>query len=57
MYDYRWAPEGSSNAKEEPLKLNDHAMDALRYMVAALDGKQAQKQLKAVAVREQDRWS
>ncbi|MBQ7401014.1 MAG: phage terminase large subunit [Lentisphaeria bacterium] len=57
MYDYRWAPEGSSNAKEEPLKLNDHAMDALRYMIAALDGKQAQKQLKAVSMQEHARWS
>ncbi len=56
MYDYRWAPEGSSNAREEPLKLNDHAMDALRYMVAALDGKQAQKQFKAVSMQEQLRW-
>ena len=57
MYDYRWAPEGSANAKEEPLKLNDHAMDALRYMIAALDGKQAQKQLKAVSMQEHARWS
>lgn len=38
MYDYKWAPSnGVTNAKEEPLKLNDHAMDALRYMVMALE--------------------
>lgn len=38
IYDYRWCPSSDSrNAREEPLKLNDHAMDALRYMVMALD--------------------
>lgn len=38
IYDYRWATGNDShNAKEEPVKLNDHAMDALRYMVMALD--------------------
>lgn len=40
IYDYKWLPpDPSGNAREEPLKLNDHAMDALRYMVMALDGK------------------
>ncbi len=40
MYEYRWMPAGSTaSQKEEPLKMNDHAMDALRYMIAALDGK------------------
>ncbi len=38
IYDYRWeARRDTANAKEEPVKLNDHAMDALRYMVMALD--------------------
>lgn len=32
---YRWRENA---AKEEPVKENDHAMDALRYMVMALDG-------------------
>ena len=38
IYAYEWLPprEGH-NAKEEPRKENDHAMDALRYMVMALD--------------------
>lgn len=36
--EYRWAElsasqEGSKNQKEEPRKYNDHAMDALRYLV------------------------
>ena len=36
---YVWAktPDGKPN-KEEPLKFNDHAMDALRYAVAHVDG-------------------
>ena len=38
IYDYQWLPGSNQrNAKEEPLKLNDHAMDALRYMVMAVD--------------------
>jgi PBSX family phage terminase large subunit len=36
--EYRWAElsasqEGNKNQKEEPRKYNDHAMDALRYLV------------------------
>lgn len=35
---YRWADKADGrNEKEEPLKENDHAMDALRYMVMQLD--------------------
>ena len=51
IYDYRWetSSSGNLNAKEEPLKLNDHAMDALRYMVMALDGKMGKEQLKMAA--------
>ena len=38
IYEYRYAPpDGRNNLKEEPLKFNDHAMDALRYMVMALE--------------------
>ncbi len=41
MYDYQWLPSSDKqNAREEPLKLNDHAMDALRYMVMAVDSRQ-----------------
>lgn len=38
---YAWAEgvDGKPN-KEEPVKENDHSMDALRYMVATLDGQQ-----------------
>lgn len=38
VQDYVWAPptEGR-NAKEEPVKDRDHAMDALRYLVMQLD--------------------
>jgi len=36
---YSWAePKEGRNEKEEPMKDNDHAMDALRYMVMELDG-------------------
>jgi phage terminase large subunit len=35
---YRWAETGSGrNEKEEPVKENDHAMDALRYVVMQID--------------------
>jgi PBSX family phage terminase large subunit len=37
-YVWQTTPEGRPN-KEEPLKLNDHGCDALRYMVMYLDGK------------------
>lgn len=38
FYDYVWAPpKEGRNAKEEPVKDRDHAMDALRYIVAQLD--------------------
>lgn len=52
IYDYRWADGGNGNvnAKEEPVKLNDHAMDALRYMVAALDGRGAKKRMRSISV-------
>jgi phage terminase large subunit len=36
IYDYSWAENLSGN-KEEPTKANDHAMDALRYMITAVD--------------------
>jgi hypothetical protein len=36
---YIWAPPVAGRApKEEPLKENDHGMDAMRYFVAELDG-------------------
>ena len=38
FYEYRWAdPRDGRNADERPIKANDHAMDALRYMVRAVD--------------------
>ena len=49
IYDYRWESRREGvNAKEEPVKLNDHAMDALRYMVMALD-KAAAKEFKSMS--------
>ncbi len=52
VYDYRWSVSPDSrNANEEPLKLNDHAMDAMRYMVAALDGRKAMAKLKSISGR------
>jgi phage terminase large subunit len=38
LVQYRWAPlspsqEGQKNQKEEPRKYNDHACDALRYLI------------------------
>ena len=42
FYDYAWAPpKDGRNAKEEPVKDRDHAMDALRYIVAQLDCRSA----------------
>jgi phage terminase large subunit len=39
MYEYVWEPsQGGLNSKEQPRKTNDHAQDALRYMVMSLDG-------------------
>lgn len=38
IYDYRWEePAQGREAKEEPHKENDHAMDAMRYMVMEAD--------------------
>ena len=38
IYAYEWLPaQEGHNAHEEPRKENDHAMDALRYMVMALE--------------------
>lgn len=42
MYAYEWLPASEGrNAKEEPRKENDHAMDALRYMIRALEDNQS----------------
>jgi phage terminase large subunit len=35
-YEWRETPDGY--IKDEPIKLNDHAMDALRYGIVAIDG-------------------
>lgn len=60
MYDYRWAQgSGRANMKEEPLKLNDHAMDALRYMVMAVDRtpqKGSFKSASAPIMKDNMRW-
>ena len=59
IYDYKWLPADSSrNAKEEPLKLNDHAMDALRYMVMALEKKEKSSPFRSITVNIHDdgRW-
>lgn len=39
FYDYMWDPNSPENKekKEVPLKSNDHAMDALRYIVIKVD--------------------
>jgi len=39
MTGYRWA-EGTEtrDAKDEPLKVNDHACDALRYAIFGVEG-------------------
>ena len=59
IYDYKWLPADSSrNAKEEPLKLNDHAMDALRYMVMALEKKEKPSSFRSIPVNihNDGRW-
>jgi phage terminase large subunit len=38
FFEYRWAENKEGrNADEKPVKDSDHAMDALRYMVRAVD--------------------
>jgi phage terminase large subunit len=40
FYGYQWQPDKEGkNAKEEPCKESDHAMDALRYLVMELDAR------------------
>lgn len=58
IYEYRWeARREGVNAKEEPVKLNDHAMDALRYMVMAVDKPAKESFRGASAPRANDgRW-
>lgn len=58
IYEYRWSTaSGTSNLKEEPLKLNDHAMDALRYLVMELDQGSKRTFHSASAKRQSDgRW-
>lgn len=39
---YRWSESKHGKAdKEEPVKVNDHAMDAVRYLVMSIDNSQA----------------
>ncbi len=38
---YIWDTRGGRTVKEEPVKENDHGMDALRYMVMDRDGRAA----------------
>ena len=59
IYDYKWLPANSyCNAREEPLKLNDHAMDALRYMVMALEKKEKTSTFRSITVNihNDGRW-
>lgn len=58
IYDYRWeARREGANAREEPVKLDDHAMDALRYMVMAVDNASAKEFKSASSPRHGDgRW-
>ena len=39
MNSYVWAvkPGGAGDLKEQPVKENDHGVDAMRYLVAAVD--------------------
>ena len=53
LYDYSWEePKDGRNAKEEPRKDRDHAMDALRYMVMEADRPRDYKVEGAAAWRE-----
>lgn len=48
---YRWQDsKDDRNDKEEPLKQNDHAMDALRYMVMQMDAPSGVAQVSAAAL-------
>lgn len=50
-------PDKKRGDSDVPQKENDHAMDALRYLVMDLYGKPQPKQLKAVAVPRISTWS
>ncbi|OGV54580.1 MAG: hypothetical protein A2X49_11230 [Lentisphaerae bacterium GWF2_52_8] len=56
--EYSWGPASdASNAKEEPRKFNDHAMDALRYMVMSIGRHKAVASPKMASCRNNDgRW-
>jgi len=56
IYDYIWlgAKEGINNI-EEPVKENDHAMDALRYMAMGLSGTNGEIKLSSINVLDK-RW-
>jgi phage terminase large subunit len=48
---YRWQDsKDDRNDKEEPLKQNDHAMDALRYMVMQMDAPSGVAQVSAASL-------
>lgn len=48
FYDYVWGQaRENKNAKEEPVKDRDHAMDTLRYMVMQLDGRPVHHEARA----------
>jgi hypothetical protein len=41
MMGYRWDPKAQARGKDEPLKVNDHGPDMIRYLCFTLFGNQA----------------
>ncbi len=59
VYEYVWEPPREGlNLKEEPVKENDHAMDALRYLVMALDQQSRNRRVRVASTSRSDgRWN
>jgi len=56
---YEWKPirKGSTTLKDEPVKEEDHAMDALRYAVVSVDGLRSQPRMRVPGRRRRSRVS
>ena len=52
---YRYAPNAGSRKGETPLDEEDHALDALRYLIAAIDQRKLRRKPKATGAAEADK--
>ena len=52
---YRYAPNAGSRKGETPLDEEDHALDALRYLIATIDQRKLRRKLNATGPAEADK--